>query len=59
MEKERHGGLEDPFENDDLDTEVLAADDTGMLASQQVVIEQEIARGEAGELPDEGSGKGA
>lgn len=59
MEKERHGGLEDPFENDDLDDEVLAADDTGMVASQHLIVEQEIARGEEGELPGERGGKGA
>jgi hypothetical protein len=32
----------DKFPNEELDEAVIAADDTGMLAEQHVVIEEEI-----------------
>ena len=36
------------FGNDDLDEAVIAADDTGMLASEKFITEAEIEEGEAG-----------
>ncbi len=43
--KKNSGGL---FENDDLDKEVVDADDTGMVSQQQEIAEDEILLGEEG-----------
>jgi hypothetical protein len=32
----------DRFDNDELDDAVIAADDTGMIAEQHVVVEEEL-----------------
>jgi len=31
-----------PFDNDDLDEEVRAADDTGIVSGQQEIVEEEV-----------------
>ncbi|MGZ3497345.1 MAG: hypothetical protein ACXWNK_07940 [Vulcanimicrobiaceae bacterium] len=42
------------FNNDDLDEAVISADDTGMVAEQHEVVEEEILLGEEGKLPPRG-----
>jgi len=54
MEKEHKSIPENLFDNDELDDAVINADDTGMVAAQHQIAEEEILRAE-GELeaPDE------
>lgn len=48
MDKERKNGPDDTAENDELDDAVTAADDTGMIAQQQHIVDEEILLGEEG-----------
>lgn len=47
MNDERKRG---PLEDDDLDRAVISADDTGMVAQQHLIVEEELA--ESGITPE-------
>lgn len=51
MKEEKPGG---PFANDDLDEEVRAADDTGMVAQQQEINAEEPFLPENGDEDSKG-----
>ena len=54
MEKEHKSVPESLFDNDELDDAVINADDTGMVAAQHEIAEEEILRAEDElEAPDE------
>ncbi|HEV3153823.1 MAG TPA: hypothetical protein VGZ02_08480 [Candidatus Baltobacteraceae bacterium] len=54
MENDRKSGLKDPFEDDELDDAVSAADDTGMIAEQREIVAEQIAQAQEEEPPEGG-----
>ena len=51
MEKERENKVKDPFEQDDLDDAVAAADDTGMIAGRRDTVMEEIEEAQEPDRP--------